>query len=74
MFVIMLTASVMSLMPGISISVLSAWFCLDSKSDLKRSGLGLKSIQVLYWCVLSGIHCSLCSSVAVFMKVACGLS
>ena len=41
MFVIMLTASMLSLMPGISVSLFSARFYLESQSSMKRTVSGL---------------------------------
>ena len=46
------------------------WFCLESQSDMKRSGPGLYSILTLNWCILRR-HCSLCDSVAMaFLNIA----
>ena len=57
-------------MSGISTSLFSLWFCLESQSSINMSGPGLYMIQALYWCILSRIHCSLCDSVAMSLNIA----
>ena len=42
MSVIMMTASMLSIMPGISVSLFSVWFCLSRQYAMKRSWLGFR--------------------------------
>ena len=51
--------------PGISSSLFSLWFWLDSQSSMNRSGPGLYIILILYWWILSSMHCSLWDNVAM---------
>ena len=71
MFVVICLVSIFNCMPGISASLFSVWFCLESQSVMNRSGPGLYMILTLYWCILSRIHCILWGNVAVsFLKIA----
>ena len=65
MFVIVCMASIFNCMPGISASLFSVCFCLESQSAMNRSGLGLHIFLTLYWCILSRIHCILCEKFAM---------
>ena len=57
--------------PGISVSLLSVWFCLESQSAMNKSGPGLYMALTLYWCILSRIDCSFYGSVATsFFNIA----
>ena len=62
--VVVCMALIFRCIPGISASLFSLWFCLDSQSAMTRSGPGLYMMLTLYRCILSRIHCSLCGSVA----------
>ena len=57
--VVVCMASIFNCIPGISASFFPLWFCLEFQSAMNRSGEGLYMILTLYWCILSGIHCSL---------------
>ena len=71
MFVVVCMTSIFNCMPGISASLFSVWFCLESQSAMNRSGPGLYLILTLYWCILSSLHCILCDNGATsFLKIA----
>ena len=71
MFVIVCMASICNCMPGISASLFSLWFCLESQSVMNRSGQGLYMILTLYWCILGRIHSILHDSILTsFLNIA----
>ena len=63
--VVVCMASVLSCIPGISASLFSLRFCLDSLSAMNRSGPGLYMILTPYRCILSRICCGINYSVAM---------
>ena len=65
MLVVVCMVSIFNCIPGISASLFSLWFCLDSQSAINRPGPDLCMILALYWCILSRIHCILCDSIAM---------
>ena len=58
MFIVVYMELMFTCIPGLSLSLFSLWFCLESQSAMKRSGPGLYIILPLYWCILRRIHCS----------------
>ena len=71
MFVVVYMASTFNCMSGISSSIFSLWFCLESHLAMNRSGPGLFMILTLYLCILRRIHCILWDSIATsFLKIA----
>ena len=64
-------ASIFSLIQGISVSLLSLTFCLESQSATIQSSPDLYMILILHWCNLSRIRYSLFDSVATsFLNIA----
>ena len=63
MFIVVCMVLMCTCIPGISLSLFSLWFCLETQSAMKRSGPGLYIILTLYWLILRRIHYSLCDSV-----------
>ena len=70
MFMVFCMTSIFNCMPGISASLFSVWFCLESQSVMSRSSPGLYMILTLYWCILRRIHCILCNNVMSLLKIA----
>ena len=47
------------------------WYCQNKQSAIKRSAPGLWIILILYWSILSNMHCNLCDKVTTsFLKMA----
>ena len=63
--------SIFNWMPGISASLFSVLYCMESQSVMNRSSVDLYMILTLYWCILSRMHCILCDNDATsFLKIA----